>query len=102
MNSKILVDFDEKVGKECILCFHVGDTVTFYHRDLIKSVDVLVNVFLNDNLGKRMRTPTQYPFRGEIGSAAQDYFESLKARGVSEKKQYGATKNGQQRRRVSA
>jgi integrase len=86
MNSKRLVDFDEKVGKACTLCFHDGGTVTFYHRDLIKSIDVLVNVFLNDNLGKRMRTPVQYPFRGEIGSAAQDYFESLKARGVSEKK----------------
>jgi hypothetical protein len=33
-----------------------------------------------------MRTPVQYPFRGEIGSAAEDYFESLKARGISEKK----------------
>jgi len=86
MNSKSLVDFDEKIGKECILCFHDGGTVTFYHRDLIKSIDALVNVFLNDNLGKRMRTPAQYPFRGEIGSAAQDYFESLRARGVSEKK----------------
>jgi len=86
MNSKSMVDFVEKVGKECILCFHDGGTVTFYHRDLIKSIDVLVNVFLNDNLGKRMRIPAQYPFRGEIGSAAQDYFESLKARGVSEKK----------------
>ena len=86
MNSKSMVDFDEKVGKECTLCFHDGGTVTFYHRDLIKSIDVLVNVFLNDNLGKRMRTPAQYPFRGEIGSAAQDYFESLKALGISEKK----------------
>ena len=78
MNSKSLVDFDEKVGKECTLCFHDGGTVTFYHRDLIKSIDVLVNVFLNDNVGKMKRTPTQYPFRGEIGSAAQDYFEFLK------------------------
>lgn len=86
MNSKSLVDFDEKVGKECMLCFHDGGTVTFFHRDLIKSIDVLVNVFLNDNLGKRMRTPAQYTFRGEIGSAAEDYFESLKARGISEKK----------------
>jgi site-specific recombinase XerD len=33
-----------------------------------------------------MRTPVQYPFRGEIGSAAEDYFESLKVRGISEKK----------------
>lgn len=86
MNSKSLVDFNEKVGKECMLCFHDGGSVTFHHRDLIKSIDVLVNVFMNDNLGKRMRTPAQYPFRGEIGSAAQDYFESLKARGVSEQR----------------
>jgi len=86
MNSKSMVDFDEKVGKECTLCFHDGGTVTFYHRDLIKSIDVLVSVFLSDNLGKRMRTPVQYPFRGEIGSAAQDYFESLKTLGISEKK----------------
>lgn len=86
MSDRSLVDFDEKVGKECMLIFHDGGTVTFFHRDLIKSIDVLVNVFLNDNLGKRMRTPAQYPFRGEIGSAAEDYFESLKARGISEKK----------------
>lgn len=86
MNAKSLVDFDEKVGKECMLCFHDGGTVTFSHRDLIKSIDVLVNVFLNDSLGKRMRIPVQYPLRGEIGSAAEDYFESLKARGVSEKR----------------
>jgi integrase len=86
MNARSLVDFDEKVGKECMLTFHDGGTVTFFHRDLIKSVDVLVNVFLNDNLGKRMRTPVRYPFRGKIGSAAEDYFESLKARGISEKK----------------
>jgi len=86
MNSKGLVDFDEKVGKECMLSFHDGGTVTFFHRDLIKSIDVLVNVFLNDSLGKRMRIPAQYPLRGEIGSAAQDYFEFLKARGISEKK----------------
>jgi len=86
MNAKSLVDFDEKVGNECMLIFHDGGTVTFSHRDLIKSIDVLVNVFLNDKLGKRMRTPAQYPFRGEIGSAAEDYFESLKAHGISEKK----------------
>lgn len=85
MNSRSLVDFDEKVGKECMLIFHDGGTVTCSHRDLIKSIDVLVNVILNDNMGKRMRTPVQYPFRGEIGSAAEDYFESLKARGISEK-----------------
>jgi integrase len=86
MSARSLVDFDDRVGQECMLNFHDGGTVTFYHRDLIKSIDVLVNVFLNDNLGRRMRTPVQYPFRGEIGSAAEDYFESLKARGISEKK----------------
>lgn len=86
MNAESLVDFDEKVGKECMLSFHDGGTVTFSHRDLIKSIDVLTNVFLNDNLGNRMRTPAQYPFRGEIGSAAEDYFGALKAHGLSEKK----------------
>lgn len=92
MTAKSLVDFDEKVGKECVLTFHDGSTVTFYHRDLIKSVDVLINVFLNDNLGKRLHTPAQYPFRGEIGTAAEDYFESLKAHGISEKKTIQAYK----------
>jgi hypothetical protein len=67
MNAKSMVDFGEKVGKECILCFHDGGTVTFYHRDLIKSIDVLVNVNLNDNLGKRMHTPVQYPSKGKLG-----------------------------------
>src|SRR5690554_2298303 len=86
MNARSLVEFNEKVGKDCMFSFHDEGAVTFYHRDLIKSIDILVNVFLNDHLGKRMRTPVQYPFRGEIGSAAEDYFESLKARGISEKK----------------
>ena len=86
MDAKSLVDFNEKVGKECMFSFHDGGTVTFQHRDLIKSIDVLINVFLNDNLGRRMRIPAQYPLRGEIGSAAEDYFESLKDRGISEKK----------------
>jgi len=27
MNSKILVDFNEKVGKECMLCFHDGGSI---------------------------------------------------------------------------
>jgi len=86
MNAKSLVDFNEKVGKECMFSFHDGGTVTFQHRDLIKSIDVLINVFLNDNLGKRIHIPAQYPLRGQIGSAAEDYFKFLKARGISEKK----------------
>lgn len=86
MNARGMVDFNEMVGNECLLNFHDGEgTVTDFHRDLIKSIDVLINVFLNNNLGKRMRKPVQYPFRGEIGSAAEDYFESLRSRGVKQK-----------------
>lgn len=86
LKSRDLIDFNEEIGTRCLLTFHEGGTVTFHHRDLIKSIDVLINVLLNDNLGKRMYRTVQYPFQGEIGTKANDYFESLKIRGVSEKK----------------
>ena len=65
MKQRGLVDFTEEVGEKCMLTFHDEGTVTFHHRDLIKSVDVLINVLKYDNL---------------------EYFESLKRKGVSEKK----------------
>ena len=86
MEQRGLVDFTEEVGEECMLTFHDEGTVTFQHRDLIKSVDVLINVLKYDNLGRRLRKPVIHPFRGQIGDYALEYFESLKRKGVSEKK----------------
>ena len=87
MEQRSLVDFTEEVGEECMLTFHDEGTVTFQHRDLIKSVDVLINVLKYNNLGRRLRKPVIHPFRGRIGEYALEHFESLKRKGgVSEKK----------------
>lgn len=79
MLSNDLVDFDENVGREYMLTCHDDFNITFHHRDLIKSVDLLTNVLLNDNIGGRMHCKVQYPLRGEVGDAAIRYFDSLKA-----------------------
>ena len=85
MLSNDLVDYDENVGKEYMLTCHDDSNVTFHHRDLIKSVDLLTNVLLNDNIGERMHCTVQYPLRGEVGDAASLYFDSLKARRLNNK-----------------
>jgi len=86
MKERSLVDFDEKVGNEYMLTIHDGGTVTFSHRDLVKSVDVLINVYSNGTLGRRMRTRVTFPFYGQIGEYAKAYLESLRDRGISESK----------------
>lgn len=86
MLSNDLVDYDENVGKKYMLTCHDDFNVTFHHRDLIKSVDLLTNVLLNDNIGGRMHCKVQYPLRGEVGDAANQYFDSLKSRRINEKK----------------
>ena len=86
MEKHGLVDFDEEVGKACMLTFHDGGTVTSHHRDCVKSVDVLLNVLLHDNLGGRLRKPVSHPLRGKMGEYASAYLQSLKDLGVSEKR----------------
>src|SRR5699024_8141339 len=66
--------------------------VTFHHRDLIKSVDLLTNVLLNDRIGGRMHCKVQYPLRGEVGDAASQYFDTLKARRLNNKTLQGYKK----------
>lgn len=84
--------FNEEVGEESMYSFHNGGTVTVHHRDLIKSVDVLINVLLYDNLGRRLRKPVIHPFRGRIGEYALEYFEFLMRKGVSQAKTIQAYK----------
>ena len=86
MEQRGLVEFNEEMGEECMHSFHDGGTVTVHHRDLIKSVDVLINVLLYENLGSRLRKPVIHPFRGRIGEYALEYFEFLKRKGVSQTK----------------
>lgn len=86
MFSKGLVEYDENVGNEFTLTCHDGYNVTFHHRDLIKSIDVLTNVLLNNNIGGRMHRAVHYPIRGEIGDAANQYLDFLKSRRINEKK----------------
>lgn len=86
MSSNGLVDYDENVGNEYMLTCHDGGSLTFHHRDLIKSIDVLTNVLLNNKLGGRMHLAVQYPLRGDIGDAANQYFDFLKSRRINEKK----------------
>ncbi|UAY55451.1 site-specific integrase [Arachidicoccus terrestris] len=92
MLSKDLIDYDENVGNEFMLTCHDGSNVTFHHRDLIKSIDVLSNVLQNNKLGGRMHCLVQYRLRGEIGDAANQYFESLKARCLNSKTLHGYKK----------
>lgn len=86
MFSRGLVDYDENVANDFALTCHDGSNVTFHHRDLIKSIDVLTNVLLNNNLGGRMHRAIEYPLRGEIGDAADQYLDFLKSRRIDEKK----------------
>lgn len=85
MRSRGLVDYDENVGHEYTLTCHDGFNVTFHHRDLIKSIDVLTNVLLNSNLGGRIHCAAQYPLRGDIGDAANQYLDCLKLKRIKER-----------------
>ncbi len=85
MSSKNLVDYDENVGNEYMLTCHDDFNVTFHHRDLIKSIDVLTNVLQNNSIGARLHCKVQYPLRGEVGVAANQYFDTLKARRINKK-----------------
>lgn len=71
------VDYDEKLGQEFILTCQVGGTVTFHHRDLIKSIDVLNNVLTHDSIGGRKSHEVKYPFNGKIEKEATKYITSL-------------------------
>ena len=57
-------DYDEKLGQEFILTCQVGGTVTFHHRDLIKSIDVLNNILTHFSLIKTITICTQRPYKG--------------------------------------
>lgn len=85
MRSEDLVDYDDSVGNDYMLTCHDGFNVTFHHRDLIKSIDVLTNVLLGDNLGGRIHCPVRYPLRGDIGDAANKYLDRLKSHRIGEK-----------------
>lgn len=102
MRSRGLVDYDENVGHEYTLTCHDGFNVTFHHRDLIKSIDVLTNVLLNSNLGGRIHCAAQYPLRGDIGGAANQYLDCLKLKRINERKDPPALqKNNEQLHRIS-
>lgn len=86
MLSRGLVEYDERVGNDFVLLCLDGYSVTFHHRDIIKSVDVLTNVLLNNNLGGRIHLAVQCPLRGEIGETANQYLDHLRSRRINEKK----------------
>lgn len=92
MEQRGLVEFNEEMGEECMHSFHDGGTVTVHHLNLIKSVDVLINVLLYENLGSRLRKPVIHPFRERIGEYALEHFEFLKRKGVSQTKTIPAYK----------
>ncbi|ATP57161.1 hypothetical protein CPT03_12110 [Pedobacter ginsengisoli] len=86
MLSRGLLDYEESIGNDFVLTCHDGFSVTLHHRDIVKSVDVLTRVLLNNNLGGRMHCAVQFPLRGEIGEAANQYLDFLKSRRINEKK----------------
>ncbi|MFA6830618.1 MAG: glycosyltransferase [Bacilli bacterium] len=85
METRGLIEFDDQTGRDCMLAFHDNNSMTLHHRDLFKSVDVLINVLLNGTLGGRMHIPVQYPLRGSIGAAAESYFVYQKNHGLKDK-----------------
>lgn len=78
MESQGLDDYTESVGKEFMLTCHDGSELTFHHRDLVKSVDVLTNALLHNSIGGRMRFSNPYPLEGEIGNAAILFIDQQK------------------------
>ena len=75
MQSKGLDDYTEDVGKEFMLTCHDGSDLTFHHRDLVKSADILTKALLGKNVGGRMSFKTPYAFDGEIGDAVKLFLE---------------------------
>lgn len=78
MESNNIKDYTEDVGKRFMLTCHDGSELTFHHRDLVKSADVLTNVLLHNHIGGRMKILSPYPLEGEIGFAAIQYLDYKK------------------------
>lgn len=80
MKARGLDDYDEDVGKAFMLTCHDEGFLTFHHRDLVKSADILTNVLLHDSIGGRMSHKAPYLLRGEIGGHAENFLQSLEGR----------------------
>ena len=70
MESRGLADYNEDVGMDFMITCHNEGVLSFHHRDLVKSVDVLTNVLLRDKVVSRLSYQNPYPLEGEIGNAA--------------------------------
>ena len=77
MKSRGLNDYNENVGKEFMLTCHINGELSFHHRDLIKSADVLTNALLRNAVVSRISFQNPYPLDGEIGNAAILFLEHL-------------------------
>lgn len=71
MEARGLVEYDENVGKDFMLTCHEGSEVSFHHRDLIKSSDLLTDVLMNNRVISRKSFKNPYPLNGEIGKSAE-------------------------------
>lgn len=71
-------DFTENVGKEFMQTCHEGGFLTCHHRDLVKSVDVLICALLNKSIIRRISHAVPYNFSGEIGNVTNLYLLYLK------------------------
>ena len=77
MKSRGLNDYNENVGKEFMLTCHINGELSFHHRDLVKSADVLTNALLRNAVVSRISFQNPYPLDGEIGNAAILFLEHL-------------------------
>lgn len=77
MKAKGLSDYNEDVGNAFMLTCHDGSDLSYHHRDLVKSVDVLTNAMLRNTIGGRMSYKTPYRIGGEIGNAVEKFLLSL-------------------------
>lgn len=78
MEYRGLDDYTEDVGKAFMLTCNKEGELSFHHRDLVKSADVLTNVLLENRIVSRMSFQNPYPLNGEMGDAAVLFLESLK------------------------
>lgn len=77
MKARGLDNYDDGVGKAFMLTCHDGGYLTFHHRDLVKSADILTNVLLHDSIGGRMSHKAPCLLKGEIGGHAENFLQSL-------------------------
>jgi integrase len=70
-------EYSIEIGNDFILTCNVEGSIGSRHRDMIKSVIVLNDIFKTGKIQGRRHKPVNYPLYGEIGGHAQKFIEHL-------------------------